>query len=863
MSGPSARGPEPESAGSETGPPHTVEIRYADGAARVVPVDRGQTILEAAEFHGAPIVNACQAGVCGTCVARRVAGSLTLSHSIGLSQAEKDAGRILACQTTVSSDCVIEVDYAVGDNAAGIVDGVARVVRVERLGPRAALLTLDASAFGEPIRYEAGQFAQLRVPGSASWRSYSFVRAAGRPDALEFLVRILPHGEMSDYISRRARPGDAIQLRGAKGAFTARESERPVVLIAGGTGLSAILAIAERLCARGPAVPITLYYGVRDVADLVLTERLDRLAADHPSFTWQGVVSGAAEGWTGATGMVADLLDPSAFHGGAVDIYLCGPPAMVDAVRGWLEARDLLGANLFFEKFSPSADGARREAARAPAPVIDPASLGDDGAGVAVVVGGSIAGIAAAKVLAATYARVVVVEKDPQHRKMEGRPGAAQGWHLHHLLIAGQRQIETIFPGILDEMVAAGAFKVDMGQQYRILLAGAWKKPIQSDIEIICAARPLLEWCLRRRLDGESNIQYLYESELTDLVIEPALKRVVGIVADCAGVPRVIAAELVIDASGKNSPLPDLLAAHGFDRPQLDADDINCFYSTMYHHVPPGRAWRDKVMVISYPYRPHQKYYAAQYFRDSRRTMLSTTLVGYDCYDPPRNAKEFREFARRMPTPLIGEELEGLEPASSVYNFRYPTMQRYLYHRLTDYPGGIVAIGDALSSADPVSGAGMTKAFLELGVLADLLRHADMRDRRTARAFYRRVNRLTDTIWSVIREQNLRFPWIRDAAHKRPPWAAIQNWYVDRLMEAMHESPDLYRLYMSVSHFVSPPAALIRPDVVLRVIGQWLGARLSSRPTLIERTFGARPGVVPAPRSAGAEDNTTPTSGPF
>ena len=169
------------------------------------------------------------------------------------------------------------------------------------------------------------------------------------------------------------------------------------------------------------------------------------------------------------------------------------------------------------------------------------------------------------------------------------------------------------------------------------------------------------------------------------------------------------------------------------------------------------------------------------------------------------------------------------------------------------------AIGDALSSADPVSGAGMTKAFLEVGVLRDLLGHADMRDKSTAQAFYRRVSRLTDTIWSVIREQNLRYPWIRDVARKRPPWAGLQNWYVDRLMEAMHDSPDLYRLYMSVSHFVLPPTALMRPGVVLRVVGKWLGARLSFRPTLIERTFGARPPVVPAPRSGVAGDSTTPT----
>lgn len=830
---------------------HRLRVTYADGVVREMSVNDGQTILEAAEENGVPIVNSCQAGVCGTCVARCTSGDYELDTSIGLSQAEKDAGRILACQTVPTTDCEIFVDYPLENNAARMTAGVATVAGLERVGANVALLTLDVSGLEEALKFAPGQFAQLKVPGTSSWRNYSFVQAHGERPQLEFLIRILPDGAMSNYLGGQCKTGDRIEIRGPKGGFSLREGRRAVVLLAGGTGLSAILSIAQQLTDQSHAAPIELFYGVTDPADLALTDRLDDLARRNPLFRWQGIASTGAVGNGTKQGLVTDLLDEACFNGGDVDVYLCGPPGMVDATRQWLDAHRLGNANLYYEKFLPSgASSADRRRALAELKV-DPVLMRQSGAGTAVVIGGSIAGIAAAKVLSEKFDRVIILEKDPTHQKMEGRPGAAQGWHLHHLLIAGQDEIERIFPGVIDDMVRAGAFKVDMGEQYRLFLVGAWKKPIKSGIEIVCAGRPLLEWCLRRRLDREPSIKYHYDSELCDLVIDPESDTVVGVIADCGGKLTVLACEFVVDAAGKNTPLPLLLEKHGYDKPDMEMDDINCFYSSMRHRVPPERVWKDRVMTIAYPYRPHQKYYAAQYFIDSSRTILSTSLIGYDCYDPPRNAEEFREFAKRMPTQQIGDELDGLEAVSPVYNFRYPTMQRFDYRRVNKYPGAIVAVGDSLASADPVSGAGMTKAFLEIAALRDLLRRPDLRDSKAALAYYRKVGTLGDQIWSVIREQTLRYPWIRDVEKKRKPLFRLKNWYVDRLMEAIHEYPELYRTFLAVTHFVSPATALMRPAVVARVMVKWLGTKLRFRKTLIEEVFGPyNPAESAAPKVA-------------
>lgn len=460
------------------------------------------------------------------------------------------------------------------------------------------------------------------------------------------------------------------------------------------------------------------------------------------------------------------------------------------------------------------------------------------GRGTAVVIGGSIAGIAAAKVCSETFERVIVLEKDDPHRRREGRPGAAQGWHLHHLLTAGQIELERFFPGIVDDMVREGAFKVDMAAEYRIRLGGSWKKPGTSDIEIVCAGRPLLEWCVRRRLDDEPRIDFRYESEVTDLVFDRENNAVIGVAVGAES--EVIPAEFVVDASGKNTRVPEFLDRIGIGAPEVEQDIINCFYSTMQHHVPPERQWQDKVMVICYAYRPFEDTYAAQYYTDSSRTLLSTSLVAYNCYSPPRTAKEFREFADLMPSPVVGENIDGLEPASAIYNFRYPNMLRLHYEKKRNLPRALLAVGDAYTSADPVSGLGMSLALKEVREMQQLLAKYGPGHRDLPRRYYRTIAKMADTAWFVIREQNLRFDWMKDVDKKRPFYFGVLTWYMDRLLELVHDDLDAYREFLAVVHLVKPPSALMKPGIAGRVIGKWARTRLSGEKTLIARNYENR-----------------------
>ena len=802
-----------------------------------------QSILDAAEEHGVSIVNECQSGICGTCVATCTSGDYQMGRTEGLSDVERSARKVLTCQTFADTDCVIDLQYPADDNAARLVTGHGVVTSVQRLSGTTAILRIDASGIDDSITFKAGQFAQLQVPGTDVWRNYSFAHPDDGRTELEFIVRLLPDGAMSNYVRDRAKPGDRIALRCSKGGFYLRPIVRPVILVAGGTGLSAILAMAQSLDSD-VGQPVHLLYGVTAAEDLCKQDELDELTRRIPGLQLHTIVSQSDSSWDGPVGLVTDLLDESMLSGdgqaGDADVYLCGPAPMVEASRNWLDNRGIHRVGLYYEKFVASGAARRRTPARLDHAELDLMQVRRDGRGTAVVIGGSIAGIAAAKVLTETFDRVIVLEKDGRHSRREGRPGAAQGWHLHHLLTAGQIELERIFPGIVDDMVAEGAFKVDMADQYRIRLGGTWKKPGTSDIQIVCAGRPLLEWCVRRRLDDEPRIEFRYEAEVGDLVYDRDANSVIGVAVDRDGVLEVVPAEFVVDASGKNTRIPEFLEHMGIGAPEVEQDIINCFYSTMQHHVPPERQWDDKVMVICYAYRPYEDTYAAQYYTDSSRTILSTSLVAYNCYSPPRTAREFREFADRMPSPVVGENIDGLEPASPIYNFRYPNMMRLRYEKMRNLPRALLVVGDAYTSADPVSGLGMSLALKEVREMQLLLAKYGAGHHELPRRYYRKISKMADTAWFVIREQNLRFDWIKGVRDKRPFYFGALTWYMDRVLELVHDDLDTYREFLAVVHLVKPPAALMMPKVAGRVLGKWARTRLSGQQTLIARNYSDR-----------------------
>ena len=330
---------------------HQVALNFEDGITRFIDTRPGETVADASYRQGINIPLDCRDGACGTCRCFAEAGTYESGEYLedALTADEAAEGYGLACQMRPTSDLVLRVAATSDLCKTKPAAHEAAITAVERLSDTTIALVLRTPS---PVAFLPGQYVNIAVPGSTQKRSYSFASAPGAAEAV-FLVRHIPGGLMTTFLTDAAAPGQAVAFTGPAGSFYLRPIMRPVLMLAGGTGLAPFLSMLDRIAATGSAHPIHLMYGVTRDADLVETARLDALAAAIPRFTWAGCVADPASPHP-RHGYVTDHIDPAHLHGGNVDAYLCGPPAMVDAVRAHFAAAGVTPASFHYEKFSPS-----------------------------------------------------------------------------------------------------------------------------------------------------------------------------------------------------------------------------------------------------------------------------------------------------------------------------------------------------------------------------------------------------------------------------------------------------------------------------------------------------------------------------
>ncbi|CAI8950409.1 Ferredoxin / Ferredoxin--NAD(+) reductase [Pseudomonas chlororaphis] len=335
---------------------HKVAFSFADGKTLFFPVNANEILLDAALRNGIKIPLDCREGVCGTCQGRCESGNYSQDYvdEEALSSADLEQRKMLSCQTRVQSDATFYFDFDSNlCSAAGPAQLGATVSEVRQVSDSTAILQLQLDQDQAALDFLPGQYARLSVPGTSSKRSYSFANRSGSQQ-LQFLVRLLPDGAMSNYIRERCQVGDRIELEAPLGAFYLRHIVRPLVLVAGGTGLSALLAMLEQLVADGCTQPVHLYYGVRNVADLCETARIEAYADQLPGFRYTAVISEPTADWPGKRGYIAEHFDCSELRDSPVDMYVCGPPPMVESIKNWLQDQQLESVQLYYEKFTES-----------------------------------------------------------------------------------------------------------------------------------------------------------------------------------------------------------------------------------------------------------------------------------------------------------------------------------------------------------------------------------------------------------------------------------------------------------------------------------------------------------------------------
>lgn len=334
---------------------HQIALNFEDGVTRFVNANPGETVADAAYRQGINIPLDCRDGACGTCKCFAEAGRYELGEDYiedALSADEVEQGFVLTCQMRALGDCVVRVPASSQVCRAGQAIFQANISAVRQLSDSTIALSIKGEALSQ-LAFLPGQYVNLGVPGSEQTRAYSF-SSLQRDGEVSFLIRNVPGGLMSSFLTGLAKAGDSMTLAGPLGSFYLRDIRRPLLLLAGGTGLAPFTAMLEKIAELGSEHPLHLIYGVTNDFDLVELERLEDFAARIPQFSFSACVANPESHYP-RKGYVTQHIEPAHLNQGDVDVYLCGPPPMVEAVSQFIREQGIAPANFYYEKFAASA----------------------------------------------------------------------------------------------------------------------------------------------------------------------------------------------------------------------------------------------------------------------------------------------------------------------------------------------------------------------------------------------------------------------------------------------------------------------------------------------------------------------------
>lgn len=434
--------------------------------------------------------------------------------------------------------------------------------------------------------------------------------------------------------------------------------------------------------------------------------------------------------------------------------------------------------------------------------------------GRAIVIGGGIAGMLAANVLADHFAQVTIVERDQLPTEPESRKGVPQARHVHAMLLKGKLLLDQRFPGFNEDLEANGAEEMDLlGDGVGHTQYGQFVR-FKSGIRIYTCSRDLIEHLIRKRLRHNSRLQLCDEREVDGLLATGDYTQVIGICTRGRGANQgkeeELYADLIVDASGRESHAPDWLEALGYKRP--DETVVNAFlgYATRWYRRPRGLELNWKAMMVRN--NPLTKRGGLIYPVEGER--WAVMLNGYERNYPPADEEGFMAFARSLPVREFAEALQAAEPISPIYSYRRTESRWRHYERLARWPRGFIVLGDAVCALNPVYGQGMTAAALAAEALDDQLK-ARWGKPGMARSFQRALARVNRLPWLMATGEDFRYAateGVRPGPLSRP----FQR-YIGTVIELATHSPAISRTFIQVVHLSLPPTALFRAYIVTKV----------------------------------------------
>lgn len=429
--------------------------------------------------------------------------------------------------------------------------------------------------------------------------------------------------------------------------------------------------------------------------------------------------------------------------------------------------------------------------------------------GRAVIIGGSVAGLLGARILADHFEQVIVIERDPVPSGPDPRKSVPQSRHLHGLLAAGRELIDTLFPGLVQEMLNEGAELADMGRDTAWFHAGAWKARYISGIISILSSRTFLEWKIRGRVSALPNVSIRYECSVDELLADSARTRITGVKLKTSGGEETLEADLIVDAGGRGARSQRWLEALGFGRPEEEKVVVNLSYTSRLYEPSPDYQ-RDWKFLFLNPRPPGAWRTGLVQNVEGGRWMV--TLIGCFGDSAPTDEQGFQEYARSLPTPDLYEAIQHARPLTDPAVHKIPSNRWLHYERMANFPDGFVTYGDAVCAFNPIYGQGMTVAGLSARLLgecvAEQAKSSPGNLQGLSRRFQQKLAKLLQGPWLMASSLDLKFP---QTEGRRFAGLGVLHWVLDTVADLTSLNTEASRRFYAVTHMQSGPEAMLSP----------------------------------------------------